>query len=515
MSLTEKLVKSIELFSEAKIIVYGVNCEVPFDYKCLIKRTLNPPPQSIHDRWYWKQYACIESLNEDFENFIWIDGDVVVNHNIDDITKYFSAIENYPLSDIHRNEEFFANYWVNNELYIQSFNQRLSELYNVNKTHPYMHVCMYIYNKNCKWWFDEILSVYKNIDINQYNHFLTWNDEGIDNFLRWKYNYKKHLPMSNFDTSGYDSDVGSTNKGISHFYDFWTKKGPFNFNKIYGFQYIPKNKKDVLYFHGNKNLKYADDMIDFINHQKHNTFYKSDMFFTEPDVVKNFKYIRGIHGGTVEVAHKYGWDHAIYHEIFNLEDYYLNHNKVINDGDIVVDLGANIGIFNRWAYSQGADKVISFEPDKRYFNLLKLNVDPRTFLFNASMSDSIGEVKLCESEHLGGSTILTTLNLNVSYTTRTYTLDYLFDSNLINHINFLKVDVEGAEQLVFRGLSNKNLKKINYIAMEYHHGMFKYDEQLRSQLIHRINSQGFSSYILHLGTDNNLQYIYFKNENTR
>jgi glycosyltransferase involved in cell wall biosynthesis len=510
MPVIEKLVQSLGEFSKHKIIVYGVECEVPFDYNNVIKKSINPPKHSLHDKWYWKQYACIESLKENFENFIWIDGDVVVNHNIDDIKKYFSLIDNYPISDIHRQEDFFGFYNYEGNTFSQMFNQNICNDFDVTKRNPIMHVCLYIYNKNCEWWFNEIIDFYKNIPLESYGKYLLWNDEGIDNYLRWKYNFSKHLPLSNFDTSSYDGDDGQTQNQITDFYSFWEIVGPYNFNRIYGYQYIPKNKNEILYFHGNKNSHISDKMIEFLKLKRDVNFYESEYFWVSKNELLNLGEIKNVEGSTISVAEKYGWDYAIYHEIYNLQDYYLNRIKKINKGDVVVDLGGNIGIFNRWAYSEGADLVISFEPDKRYFNLLSKNSDPRSILFNAAMSNKIGTVNLYESSHLGGSNIMdTNPSFAINYKVRTYTLDYLFETKLINRIDFLKIDIEGAEIMVLNGISDENLMKVKNISMEYHHGHLNYDENVRFNLINRLNKLGFNSHILFCGYDNNLQLIYF------
>jgi hypothetical protein len=162
---------------------------------------------------------------------------------------------------------------------------------------------------------------------------------------------------------------------MDKFYQFWLKNKESNFGKIYGSEYIPKNKMDIKYFHGNKNSKLSDNMIEFIKTQSDSNFANTEMFFTQKYNVKNLGNIKNVEGSTLSIAATYGWDYAIYHEIFNLRDYtptYLP-EMVINEGDVVVDLGGNLGIFNRYAYLQGASKVISFEPDKRYFELLSLN----------------------------------------------------------------------------------------------------------------------------------------------
>jgi len=511
MPTIQKLVESVNEFSKNKVLVYGVNCDVTFESPNMIKRRIDPIKHSEYDKWYWKQHACIESLKEGYEKFVWIDGDVVVNYNIDTIEKYFPQIENYPLSDIHIPEEF-SGYYIdeNGDKKNQLFNENLCKLWNVSISQPYMHVCMFIYNKSCEWWFKEIVKEYLTVDLKLYETYFLWNDESIDNGLRWKYGYKKHLPSSNFDTSGYDGDDGFTKGVINQFYKFWNIEGPYNFNKVYGYQYIPKDKDQILYFHGNKDREVSDKMIEFIKFKRDNNFYQSEYFYTDFYKLVNLGEIKDLEGSTMSVASTYDWEHAVYHEVYNLRDYYLNREKKIHNGDVVVDLGGNIGVFTRWAYKEGASKVIVFEPDRRYFGLLKLNSDPRSVLFNAAMSDSIGTTTLYESEHLGGSNIFGMPGCLKTYTVRTYTMNYLFESGLIDKIDFLKIDIEGAEHQVFRGISDENLRKVKTIGMEYHNwGGPGYTEEERSNLIARLNSLGFHSHLLFLGTNQALQMLYF------
>ena len=510
MPVIEKLVQSLLEFSEQKIIVYGVDCEVPFDYPNVIKRTINPPKISEHDKWYWKQHACLESLKEGFEYLIWIDGDVVVNYNVDTVRKYFKQVGRYPLSDIHVQEEFFGMY--DNGTKSQLFNEELTKKWGIEKRQPYMHVCFFIYNDGSQAFFESILHAYETLmkeEPENYKKYFLWNDEGIDNAIRWKNGYTNHLPLSNFDTSSYDGDEGFIDRTLHQFYKFWNEEGPQNFNRIFGYQCIPKNKSDIIYFHGNKNAEISDKMIEFIKMQRDNSFYKSMCFYTDVYKLENFESLFEYEGGTMDVAGKFGWGPAIFHEIYNLRDYYKDREKRINDGDIVVDLGGNIGVFNRWAYNQGAKRVISFEPDRRYFNLLSLNADPRSLLFNGAVSNKIGELELHESNHLGGSNLFGTQEGSKKYNVRTYTLNYLFESELIQKIDFLKVDIEGAEHLAFEGISDENLMKVKNISMEYHHSHFNYDVELRDKFIKRLNNLGFNSYLLFLGGNDNLQMIHF------
>ena len=509
MPVIEKLVQSLMAFSKHKIIVLGVDCEVPFDYPNVIKTTINPPKISEHDKWYWKQHACIKAMDYGFDYYIWIDGDVVVNHNIDTVSKYFNQVGRYPLSDIHVQEEFFGIYDNGKS---QLFNEELANEWGIQKQQPYMHVCFYIYNQGSTGWFQEIIRHYEEImetNPSDYKRLYLWNDEGIDNAMRWKYGYTNHLPLSNFDTSSYDGDEGFIDKTLHQFYKFWNEEGPQNFDRIFGYQYIPKDKSNILYFHGNKNAEISDKMVQFIKTQKNKSFWKSKCFYTDVYKIEDYEPLFEMQGGTLEIAQKYGWAPAIFHEIYNLRDYYYDRVKRINEGDIVVDLGGNIGVFNRWAHQEGAGKVISFEPDRRYFKLLQLNAGPNSILFNAAVSDSLGEFFLYESIHLGGSTLIEHDTAINKYPVKTYTLNYLFETKLIDRIDFLKVDIEGAEQHAMMGISDENLMKVKAIGMEYHHAQFNHNDDLRNDLIVRLNKLGFNSYLLFCGGDNNLQLIYF------
>ena len=53
----------------------------------------------------------------------------------------------------------------------------------------------------------------------------------------------------------------------------------------------------------------------------------------------------------------------------------------INEGDVVLDLGGNIGVFAHRAETRGASKVICFEPLTPTFNCLSKNKGPKTIIY--------------------------------------------------------------------------------------------------------------------------------------
>jgi len=152
-------------------------------------------------------------------------------------------------------------------------------------------------------------------------------------------------------------------------------------------------------------------------------------------------------------------------------------NVVVKPGDICVDLGANIGLWSIRAVKQGASQVFSFEPTLKSFHCLCLNtIDmPMVHPFCMALSgtrhmvnvpvnwdgDSVGS-RLDNFEHRGYDKSPTR---DLVYVT---TLDELFDVGMFHKIDYLKLDVEGAEKDILYRMSTPRLRLIGKIAMEYH-----------------------------------------------
>jgi FkbM family methyltransferase len=166
----------------------------------------------------------------------------------------------------------------------------------------------------------------------------------------------------------------------------------------------------------------------------------------------------------------------IYYEIYDAhsagyvdECMYQLMDCTIQPGDYVVDLGANIGIFSNRASELGAAKVYSFEPVKENFELLMLNRPHNCEPFKLAVSDQdLQSFQIAyKPEAPGGSSIVKYEDGQLQ-PCLTITLDTLLSSGLIPKIDFLKVDIEGAEVLAFKGISDENLKRIRCVSMEMH-----------------------------------------------
>jgi len=203
-----------------------------------------------------------------------------------------------------------------------------------------------------------------------------------------------------------------------------------------------------------------------------------------------------------------------YYEIYNRQDYFKG-DCIISPNDIVVDCGGNVGIFSSLAIDMGASIVLSYEPFKNNFELNKKN-NPNVQVFqNAVYNKSNQTLELLYTPTgNGGHTVISSefdrepghfehKNLFVN----TITLNDIISNNYIDHIDFLKVDTEGSELMIFEGLSDYNLNKIKNIAIEYHHSVFNYDEKIYENFQNRFLKKGFNTYTWILDNYTRMLYV--------
>jgi FkbM family methyltransferase len=85
----------------------------------------------------------------------------------------------------------------------------------------------------------------------------------------------------------------------------------------------------------------------------------------------------------------------LYQEIFR-DEAYLRHGVVLGDGDCVIDVGSNIGLFTLFVLGKCRHpRVYGFEPSPTAFDLLAANVAPHgddVKVFNIGLSDRDGEL---------------------------------------------------------------------------------------------------------------------------
>jgi FkbM family methyltransferase len=164
--------------------------------------------------------------------------------------------------------------------------------------------------------------------------------------------------------------------------------------------------------------------------------------------------------------------------------------KIVKKGDIVVDVGANIGWYTLLsAHLTGKNgKVVAFEPEPTNYALLKKSIEKNAFEnvlpFNCCASNITGTQTLwLDKENLGANSTVKKIS-EEAINVEAVTLDSALSKLEIQTVDLLKVDVEGAEPEVFEGAQEYLLtRKIRNIFLEWNGKAWATHEKLLQKLL--------------------------------
>lgn len=172
----------------------------------------------------------------------------------------------------------------------------------------------------------------------------------------------------------------------------------------------------------------------------------------------------------------------IYKEIY-FEGVYID---VLNQQKdmVIVDVGSNIGITVDH-FRRHAKTVYAIEPSPENFAALKKNHDynkwDNVVLCNYALADRNGEMEFSQAPNNRTTNALMANGQPVgpggwypnSFKVPTKSIDTFFEENNIDHVDFMKFDPEGSEELILYSEGFKKVApKIKAIECEFHHGDF-------------------------------------------
>lgn len=171
-------------------------------------------------------------------------------------------------------------------------------------------------------------------------------------------------------------------------------------------------------------------------------------------------------------------------------------STMLSPGDTFIDVGANSGFFTLLASSQvgPTGRVLSFEPlpsmRSRIKENLSLNGMENVTLYGVALSNTVGEVNFYEGPqgHKGISSMRPISEASTILQVPTIPLDDLADK--VQSVKLIKIDVEGAEQLVIQGMAN-------LIAQHHPNLIIEITDQYLKPFGH--NAQGLSDSLCSLG----------------
>ncbi|MBC7629032.1 FkbM family methyltransferase [Ferruginibacter sp.] len=194
-------------------------------------------------------------------------------------------------------------------------------------------------------------------------------------------------------------------------------------------------------------------------------------------------------GKKIKRINSYSFVHSV--EGIFLEELYKFDSDLLSPH--IIDCGANIGlsaIYFKKLYPNS--KLIAFEPDKKVFEACQYNLNQFGFsdvkLINAGVWNYDGSLNFLPDNSLGGRIVEDDQSGKNYYSIKVVD----FKKYLNVEVDFLKIDIEGAELDVLKNCRNE-LKFVKRIFVEYHSDKNK--PQDLQELLSILTAAGFRYYI--------------------
>jgi FkbM family methyltransferase len=161
-------------------------------------------------------------------------------------------------------------------------------------------------------------------------------------------------------------------------------------------------------------------------------------------------------------------------EIWGLQEYMCDGFYAPADGDVVLDIGAHVGLFSIWiARRAPGARVFAFEPFAENCETLRANVEGWTNnvqVRQLAVGGQSGRARMVDVGERSLDHRLATPDFadGSGHTVEVVTLAQAIEMTGASSIDLLKVDIEGSELAVFEAADRALLARIKRIALEYH-----------------------------------------------
>ena len=163
-------------------------------------------------------------------------------------------------------------------------------------------------------------------------------------------------------------------------------------------------------------------------------------------------------------------DPFIFEQIFCEQQYNFNH-PAPNEVKWIIDAGANIGLAAIYFSAKFPNaQIISIEPNKENFELLKLNTInyKNIHCLHAALWYRNEKLDISNKDELSAGFMIEP-NIDASKDLiQAITINQIIEEYKLNEISILKLDIEGSEKEIFHNNSNTWLPKCKCVITELH-----------------------------------------------
>lgn len=242
----------------------------------------------------------------------------------------------------------------------------------------------------------------------------------------------------------------------------------------------------IIMFH--RNHKFRGFLIEFYD-SNDNFLFKKDLIVN--DVFHNYKQLR---------FHPFDCSYRNYNEFF-VDDIYRDFN--LTNLDVVLDVGANIGLFSKYVYWKRANKCILVEANPFIGNQIEMMLDgdlERSKIYLAPLYSENTKVNFryaTDNSTIGSTYADTNLPDYQSLTNEieldTITIKDIFEENGLERISLFKCDIEGGEYDLIPNIPDEYMSKIDRFMIEFH---LNENDEIRP-IIDKLKKHGFEYQIFY------------------